>query len=111
MLSESSTLKKIFLPTIEERFGSLKSLFPKASLDTPASPDYHPELNETPFLDEDSTSLYQSYIGIMRWAIGLGHIDLAHLAHTGATLAKFMASQEIVISFPSSAHLPTQRNT
>ena len=77
------------IPVIEERFGSLKSLFPKSLLETPASPDYHPELDDSKFLDEDGTTLYQSYIGIMRWAIELGRIDLAH---TGATMAKFMAS-------------------
>jgi len=40
-------------------------------------------------LDEDSTSLYQSYVGILRWAVEISRIDLAHAA---ATMARFMAS-------------------
>jgi len=33
-------------------------------LSTPASPNDHPEIDETNYLDGDLTSLYQSYVGI-----------------------------------------------
>jgi hypothetical protein len=45
-------------------------------------------LDDTPFLDEDSVTLYQSYIGILRWAVELGRIDIAHFT---STMAKFAA--------------------
>jgi len=78
------------LPIIKERFGKLEQLFPKSRLGSPASTDYHPpEIDTSDFLDEDSTSLYQSYVGILRWAVETSRIDLAHAA---ATMAKFMAS-------------------
>jgi hypothetical protein len=77
------------LPIIEERFGSLKSLFTKSCCDVPAPPDYHPELDQSPFLNDDDTKLYQSYIGIMLWAVEIGCIDLAC---TASTMAKFMAA-------------------
>jgi len=77
------------LPNIEERFGKLESLFPRSKLGSPASTDYHPEIDTSNFLDEDATNLYQSYVGILRWAVEISRIDLAHSA---ATMAKFMAS-------------------
>jgi hypothetical protein len=61
---------------IEERFGKLNSMF-KYRVDTPAPTNFHPEIDDSDFLDEDGTTLYQSYIGILRWAIELGRIDLA----------------------------------
>jgi Reverse transcriptase (RNA-dependent DNA polymerase) len=73
------------LDTIEERFGKLESLF-KYTPNTPAPTNFHPEIDDSDFLDEDGTTLYQSYIGILRWAIELGRIDLAHF---GSTMAKF----------------------
>ena len=32
-------------------------------------PGDHPELDLSPFLDEDDTQIYQSLIGAMQWAI------------------------------------------
>jgi len=40
-------------------------------------------------LDEDETQLYQSYIGILRWAVELGRIDLGYSA---GVIARFSAS-------------------
>jgi hypothetical protein len=60
-------------------------------MDTPA-PTNFPEIDNSLFLDYDGTTLYQSYIGIIRWAIELGRIDLAHF---GSTMANFsMAPRE-----------------
>ena len=58
-------------------------------MDSPALPDYHPELDTSDFLNDTDTRLYQSYIGILRWAIELGRIDIAH---SGSTMATFMAT-------------------
>ena len=69
---------------IEETYGPLKVMF-KSKHDAPASPEYHPELGNSEFLNDEDTRLYQSYNGIIRWAIELGRIDLAHTG--GTTLA------------------------
>ncbi len=56
---------------------------------TPAPTDFHPEIDTTDFLDVEDTALYQSYIGILRWAVELGRVDIAHFA---STMAKFNAT-------------------
>jgi hypothetical protein len=38
---------------------------------------YEPELNETPALDPDRASYFQSIIGIMQCMCKIGHIDIA----------------------------------
>ena len=55
----------------------------------PAPTTCHPELDKTAFLGTDETQLYQSYIGILRWEVELGQIDITHVT---ATLAKFMSN-------------------
>jgi hypothetical protein len=52
-------------------------------------PGSHPELDMSKFLDDDNTQLYQSYIGVLRWAVELGRIDLAHAA---GVMARFSAA-------------------
>ena len=84
-MSAEEYLKKA-IPEIERKFGNLISLFGKSQLDTPAPTDFHPEIDQTDFLDEDNVWLYQSYIGILRWATELGRVELTH---TAATMAKF----------------------
>ena len=62
------------IPTVEEACD--EKLNKKYT--SPLPPDYHPELDTTPFLNEDGVSLYASYIGILQWAGELGRVDLAH---------------------------------
>ena len=38
--------------------------------------DYDPELDTSPELDTDAASYYLSFIGILRWMIELGRIDI-----------------------------------
>jgi hypothetical protein len=73
------------LDTSEERFGKLDTIF-KCKLNTPAPTNFYPEIDDSNFLDDNGTTLYQSYISILCWAIELGRIDLAHF---GSTMAKF----------------------
>ena len=70
-MSAEEYLKKA-IPEIERRFGNLISLFGKSQLDTPEPTDFHPEIDQSDFLDVDNVWLYQSYIGILRWATELG---------------------------------------
>lgn len=57
---------------LAEREGKLKT---KAS--SPLSPSYAPELDVTPYCNDEDTSYYHQQIGILRWAVELGRIDIA----------------------------------
>lgn len=93
-LSATAYLQKA-IPVIESEFGDLSKAYSRSSLDIPAPTDYHPETDESPLSDPYSTQLYQSYVGIMRWAVELSRVDVAH---TCATMAKYM-------SMPREGHL------
>jgi hypothetical protein len=86
-ISAEAYLEKA-IALVEKIFGKLDTLFRRSRLDTPAPTDFHPELDDTPFLDADSITLYQSYIGILQWGVELGRIDIAHFL---STMAKFAA--------------------
>ena len=43
---------------------------------TPLCTGYRPEEDVSPGLDEDDTTYYQELIGVLRWAIDLGRIDI-----------------------------------
>ena len=83
-MSAEAYLEKAIPIVIEDYFGPLKALF-SSRISAPASPDYHPELDQTDLLLDDD-------IGISRWAIELGRIDLAQ--HTGAVLSKFLEAPQ-----------------
>ena len=53
------------MTSIEDKWGPLEKLFGRKKCETPASPDYHPELDESKPLMGDDITLYQSYIGIL----------------------------------------------
>jgi Reverse transcriptase (RNA-dependent DNA polymerase) len=74
---------------VERKWGDLHKMFTRGSLDIPMLPGSHPELDTTKFLDDNDTQLYQSYVGIIRWAIELGRIDLAF---SGGVMARFSAA-------------------
>jgi hypothetical protein len=54
---------------------------------TPLSSGYQTELDVSALLDDDFTSWYQKLIGILRWAVELGRIDI-HLSI--ALLAQYL---------------------
>jgi hypothetical protein len=69
---------------IEQQWGNLNKLFPKQeTLNIPIQAGSHPELDTTQFFKDDNVQLYQSYIGILRWAVEVGCIDLSHVASWG----------------------------
>ncbi len=43
---------------------------------TPMQSDYSPELDISPLLDPDQANYFMSLIGILRWAVELGRIDI-----------------------------------
>ena len=50
---------------------------PKANMSSPLESNDHPELDESPLLDDDGIAKYQSLIGALQWAISLGRFDIA----------------------------------
>jgi hypothetical protein len=44
--------------------------------DTPMKGNYHPELDVSPLLGPEQANYYMSLIGILRWAVELGRIDI-----------------------------------
>ena len=77
------------LANVEDQFGKLGLMFNKSQLSNPAAPDYHPEIDTSKLLEGDEVTLYQSYVGILRWAVELQCI---YIAHATATMAKFMSA-------------------
>jgi hypothetical protein len=59
---------------------------------TPMTPGYRPELDVSPLLEEDQASYYMSLIGILRWAVELGRIDIYIDV---ALLSSFMAQPRV----------------
>jgi len=54
----------------EEKNGTLRKE------NVPASPDDHPELDDTPFLDKNGITKFQSIIGICQWIATSGRFDI-----------------------------------
>ena len=44
--------------------------------DTPMMMSYHPELDESNELDENETTWFQELIGILRWSVEIGRVDI-----------------------------------
>jgi hypothetical protein len=59
--------------TYERMYGKKPSM--KAS--SPLERNDHPELDDSPIVDDDGIRQYQSLIGILQWAITLGRFDIA----------------------------------
>ena len=49
---------------------------PSSRITTPLQYGYRPELDLSPLLDAEHTTFYQQLIGILRWAVELGRIEL-----------------------------------
>ena len=67
----------------EEKYGSLKKE------NVPAKPDDHPETDDTPFLNQEGITQYQSVIGICQWIYTSGRFDITFAV---ANLNKFAHS-------------------
>lgn len=49
---------------------------PKAS--SPMSSNYHPEIDDSNEVNDQLTNYYQELVGVLRWAVELGRIDIAY---------------------------------
>src|SRR5687767_12178778 len=68
----STTYIKHCLTTYELLFGEK----PKKGINCPLEHKYHPELDDSDFLDAVGLHLYRKLLGMLQWAITLGHIDI-----------------------------------
>ena len=50
---------------------------PQKNVTSPLEKNDHPELDDSPLLNEDDIVKYQSLIGVLQWAITLGRFDIA----------------------------------
>jgi hypothetical protein len=86
---------------VERQWGNLNKVFPKQeTLNVQAGS--HPELNDIHFLKDYDVQLYQSYIGILCWAVELGRVDLAHVA---GAMARFSAALRQRTLMDSTTHV------
>lgn len=53
-----------------------KNLKLRSNVKAPLSKDYRPELDSSPELNAEDSSLYQSLIGSLRWMVEMGRIDI-----------------------------------
>ena len=49
---------------------------------TPMDPDYHPELDDSAFLEPDQISQYKPMLGSVNWVLTLGRFDIAYALNT-----------------------------
>ena len=78
---------KAAIANVEKEFAKTeRKLFHKA--DTPMSTSYRPELDDSLELADSGANYYQNLIGVLRWAVELGRIDI-HLEV--ALLSQYLA--------------------
>ena len=66
-----------YIDRMEAQHESLFGYKPKTNVSSPLEKNDHPELDDSPLLDEDGINKYQSLIGVLQWAITLGRFDIA----------------------------------
>ena len=77
----ASTYVSGIIPKLEKLMGET---FAKYS--SPMSESYHPELDDSEFMDNEGGSKYRSIIGSLNWAITLGRFDIQYAT---STMARF----------------------
>jgi hypothetical protein len=60
---------------VEEHLAKIKEKLPYKA-PTPLSSGYHPEIDVSPELGEADASYFRSLIGVLRWIVELGRVDL-----------------------------------
>ena len=83
-MSSTAYLKEA-IRNIEQKGGKLTS----KDVTTPTAAYFHPELDESEFLNDDDHTYYQSLIGVLQWLSELGRIDITFAT---SSMAKFSAS-------------------
>ena len=65
---------KTYIENAVEKFEKVAGTL--AQHNTPMASGYHPEMDDTPLLDERRTSLYRSLVGCANWIVTLGRFDV-----------------------------------
>ena len=60
---------------VEDQLGKRGKKLPTRAT-TPMSAGYYPETDSSPELDTDGVTLFQELIGILRWAVEIGRVDI-----------------------------------
>lgn len=68
----SEQYDKEAIKNVETHLLKTEPKLPKVKQPLPSN--YHPELDITPFLDDEDVNLYQSYVSILRWIVELGRL-------------------------------------
>jgi len=89
---------KTYIKNVVEKYEKLFNETFK-SQKSPMNHLYHPELDETPFLDQKGVSIFRGLVGSANWMITLGRFDVQYA--TGAN-ARFSA-------FPREGHLEAMK--
>lgn len=66
---------KAAIANVEEKLGKNDERLPTKCI-TPTASGYHPSEDTTQELDADGLQLYQELIGVLRWAIEIGRVDI-----------------------------------
>ena len=75
----ASTYIEGIIPKMEKLVGEVLSKY-----SSPMAESYHPELNDSEYLDNEGASKYRSIIGSLNWAITLGRFDIQYATSTMA---------------------------
>jgi hypothetical protein len=92
---------------LQENFGGRK-LPPRASSQFPAN--YAPELDDTPELGSDQSSFYQSQVGVLRWIVELGRVDIITAVSKLASHSALPREGHLEAMFQLFAHLKCRHN-
>jgi len=81
------------IKNVEAKISELgQTLLSKKYASTPLSNKYRPELDYSPLLNDEAANYYQQLIGVLRWIVELGRIDI-HV-HTAMMSSHMMQPRE-----------------
>ena len=66
---------KLSIENVERQFKKRNMKFPSRAV-TPMKSEFIPELDTSKELSPDDTTFYQELIGILRWAVEIGRVDI-----------------------------------
>ena len=72
----SSQYVRAAVDNVEKYLVSTGQKFPSRAPNTPLSSDYRPEVDTSEELGPEKASYYQSLIGVLRWMVELGRVDI-----------------------------------
>ena len=80
---------KKYIDRMIENYTRMFGVKPRQTVLSPLEKGDHPELDDSPELNEDGIRKYQSLIGALQWAVSLGRFDIATAV---MTMSKFRAA-------------------